>query len=218
MIPCATCGAPPIGTFNDGSPRYGPSCLHDSLPAGSPVHPAYLAAVAIAAGRTTQVRLDEPDQKAAETVAKRVADRYREGKDATMKYRSRSIADVNRDGFGAELAVARWLDLEWHRGNRRKTDVGDDIEVRNVRRADGLLALYTYDHASRRFVLVTGSFPSYTIRGWLPGKDAMTERYWHPKGAVVAGYALDVARFLVPQDDLRSPFELLDAVSEASAT
>lgn len=217
MIPCATCGSDPSGSFNDGSPRY--ACRHERPVTPEQAHPAYRQALAATRGISNRITLDAHEQKIALAVAKKVGDRYREGVVATMKYRSRSIEEVNRDGFGAEVAVARWTGLEWNRGHRRKPDVGDDVEVRNTRRADGLLTVYTYDKPERRFVLAIGTFPSYTIVGWLPGRDAVTEAHWRPKGSIVAGYTLDVARFIVPQSELRSPYEILtDALPEASAT
>lgn len=33
-IPCATCGAMPVGVFGDGSPRYAASCSHPPIMGG----------------------------------------------------------------------------------------------------------------------------------------------------------------------------------------
>ena len=215
MIPCASCGAAPSGSFNDGSPKY--ACSHAPIWPGDLVHPAHR----MATGRFKPMHgtLDPADQKLLLPVAKKVAARYEADKDAHMKYRARgrSIIDVVTDGLGAELFVARWTGLEWNRGIRRLPDVGTDVEVRNVRRGDGMLSLYEYDKGSRRYVLVVGKFPTYRLIGWLPGKEGMIERYWHPKGALVMGYTLDVSRHLIPQSDLRPMFEMEipDAVPEA---
>lgn len=203
-FPCATCGAPATSTFNDGSPRWG---------ADHPPHPP-IRGSGPSPWESLRITLDEAEQKDAAKVAKTVAGRYRAGKVASMKYvpaGGRTIGDVNLQGFGAEVAVARWSGLVWNRGNRRKPDVGTDVEVRCVRRADGMLAMYDYDKGSRRFVLAIGSFPTYQIVGWIPGRDGMKARYWHPKGSLVMGYTLDVDRWLVPATDLRG-METFDRV------
>lgn len=204
---CASCGAPATSTFNDGSPRWGPE--HPSHPPIRGDGPTPWDAL--------KITLDPAEQKRVEKVAKTVAERYRTGKTATMKYipPGRSIDSVVVQGLGAELAVARWAGLEWNRGIRRKPDVGDDVEVRCVRRPDGMLALYSYDKAGRRFVFTVGSFPSYRLMGWIRGAEGMIYENWHPKGAVVMGYTLDVDRYLVSLDKLRPMGEFTRAVSEA---
>lgn len=208
---CVSCGAQPIGIHDDGGPRYPATCRHTPVYPGDPRHPGLVDALNL------RVTLDESDQKWAARVARTVAKRYREGKTARMKYlpAGRSIEDVNRDGFGAELAVARWSGEEWHRGLRKLPDVGADIEVRTVRRRDGMLALYTYDHGDRRYVFTIGSFPTYHLIGWIPGREGMTFDYFHPKGSIVMGYTLDVARFLVPVNELYPMKEFRRALPEA---
>lgn len=208
---CPTCGARPVGTFRDGSPRFDCSRTsgipHEPIFPGMPVHPEYAAHVE--GLPPIYGHLTEPEQNLVRPIAKKVAERYERGRVAKMKFAPgrRPIIEIVTAGLGAELFVARWAGLEWNRGNARKPDVGADVEVRTTRRSDGMLALYTRDHGNRRYVFTIGSYPSYRIVGWIRGRDALAERYWHPKGAVVMGVTLDVDRFLVPAKDLQPMYE-----------
>jgi len=219
VIPCATCGAAPAGVFNDWSPRYPASCDHPPIWPGMPVHPDHARAIAAIGSRPTFGRLSADDVADAAKVAKKVGDKYAEERTASMKFKPKgySIEDVNREGFAAELFVARWSGLPWNRGNRRKADVGVDVEVRSSRHPNAYMPIYSFDHFERRFVLVTGSAPNFRIVGWCVGSEVTTFENWRPKGAVLRGVTLTFACYAVPQDQLR-PMETFDAIPEASAT
>lgn len=212
MIPCATCGATPIGTFSDGSPRYDArTCLHSPIMPGDPVDPRHDSAMET--WKPLTIRLIPKDEEDARKVAAKVAKRYAEQRVAKTRYRAPRGDAAILDGFGAELAVARWMGAKWNRGNARKTDVEPDVEVRSIRRDDGFLSLYDFDHPKRRYVLTIGRFPSYRLVGWIWGREGMVEEFFTPKGSVVMGFALDYSRFLIPQDRLR-PMGSLEATKE----
>lgn len=133
-------------------------------------------------------------------VAARVTRLYEQGKRAHMKFHppaGMSIADVCREGFGAELAVATYVGGTWNRGDRKRPDVGDNLEVRWTQGDPPYLALYDYDKRDRLYVLATGSMPAYRLAGQLTGADGMRDDYLtgqeHPRWRVPVGDLRPVA-------------------------
>jgi hypothetical protein len=89
------------------------------------------------------------------------------------------LADEIR-GAASELAVARWLGIEWSRSVNTfhcEADVGEDVDVRCTERSAGQLILRGTDHPYRQFVLVTGTAPNLLLRGHIRGEEAMLPRY-----------------------------------------
>lgn len=81
-------------------------------------------------------------------------------------------------GAVAEYVVSKALGANWQPvkaiGAR---DVGA-FEVRSTGRADGRLILHERDPDDVPFVLVTGSYPRFTVRGWILGGDGKQPQYW----------------------------------------
>jgi len=150
--------------------------------------------------------LDQADRDEIEPEVVRVARNYTDAKVAHSRYSApgRSREDVVRQGFGGELAVARWSGLPWNRGNAKKADVGADVEVRSVRSSARIrrLPVYDFDKPGRRFVLALGDLPTYSLVGWIEHREAVVFDFWHPRNAVVDGVRLDLGRWLVPIVDL----------------
>jgi hypothetical protein len=118
-----------------------------------------------------------------------------------------SSIDNHMQSAGAEKAVAKRLNINWHASiNTFKdgpADVGEGIEVRYARKK-GRLKVTKDDHDDRYFVLVWGELPNYEIVGFIRGKDAKQDQFLDdPKGYGEA--------YFVPPQYLR-PFEQLIVV------
>lgn len=119
---------------------------------------------------------------------------------------------VNIRGFGAELAAARvtGLELDWsylassYRRSEKRPDLGLRTEVRNAKSADGRLWASRYDHIENVFLLVTGSMPTFTVRGWIEGHELLVpENHLSPPEVRYAGWFMrpeDLNPFPLPED------------------
>lgn len=143
--------------------------------------------------------------------ARREAEAIRKGLEAPAYSRQPSIENHIQSG-GAEKAVAKRLNLDWHASintfSDGVADVGQKIEVR-YRREEYDLKVCEKDHDDRAYVLVRGALPRYEIVGWMWGKDAKQPQFWKNPGG--HGFA-----FFVPQEYLRPISEL--KVSKVSIT
>jgi hypothetical protein len=75
-------------------------------------------------------------------------------------------------------------------------DLDPDVEVRWTPREDGCLIVRRRDDERRRFVLVTGRIPSFTVVGWIAGHDGearrvVPRRCWSPACLFVPQEALE---------------------------
>jgi hypothetical protein len=119
---------------------------------------------------------------------------------ATIR-RQRSLTTRLHDdvlGACAELAVAKWLGVQWSRSVdtfHSEADVGEDVDVRCTTNDNGSLIMRDNDQPWRWMVLVSGTPPVLSLRGYVRGSDAMTPQYWcNPHGYRGAWF--------VPQSDL----------------
>jgi hypothetical protein len=107
-------------------------------------------------------------------------------------------------GTSAELAVARWLGVEWSRSVNTfhgEADVGEDVDVRATDRDDGRLILREKDQPYRWFVLVTGNPPNIFLRGFIRGWDArQDEWYRNPQGYGAAWFVPQSALIPIQPD------------------
>lgn len=122
----------------------------------------------------------------------------------------------NGDGYSAhvdgclyEYSVAKAMNLHWSgvRSNPfvLRGDVGV-LQVRGSRYKDGHLLVHQPDEDESAFVFVVGDSPfKYRLVGWLKGGDAKSSEWW--KDPTGAGRPC----FMVPQEALRDPEELLNA-------
>lgn len=105
---------------------------------------------------------------------------------------------IHVHGALAEVAVAVYLGKElplsvntFH----RQPDLPPDIEVRWAARDDYCLTIREGDPGLRRYCLVTGYAPTFTLRGWLR-REEVQAHWWRDYG----GYGH--AAWAVPQDQL----------------
>lgn len=111
-------------------------------------------------------------------------------------------------GCCSELAVARWIGVEWSRsvGTFHAADVGEDIQVRTTHRDDGRLILRERDFPGHWYVLVTGTPPVMSLRGYVLGSDAMTPEWCcNPHDYGGAWFVPQAALLPVPPDGVVPP-------------
>jgi hypothetical protein len=159
----------------------------------APVHNSLMAFI---------VRLSELEFLDATQVAvERMRSSAKRGLSHATIRRKRSLTTRLRDdvlGACAELAVAKWLGVQWSRSVdtfHSEADVGEDIDVRCTTHDGGALIVRDNDQPYRWMMLVTGQAPVLSLRGYVRGSDAMTPQYWcNPHGYRGAWF--------VPQADL----------------
>ena len=74
-------------------------------------------------------------------------------------------------------------------------DIAEGIQVRGTKYATGSLLIHDRDQDDHAFILVTGIYGIYDIRGWIWGKEGKKKKYWKVhKGR---------GAYWVPQESLR---------------
>jgi len=106
-------------------------------------------------------------------------------------------------GAMAEMAAAKALGCYWPgswdtytRDGDITTRNGEKLEVRYRSKAHYDLLLKEDDCPERIYILVTGAAPTFTLRGWIRGRDGMIQEYWRKVTDRPASY-------FVPQSALR---------------
>jgi hypothetical protein len=85
------------------------------------------------------------------------------------------------EGCLAELVVAKAYGHYWERLASDPATLPGDVgrlQVRSTWRDDGSLILHDEDSGGAIFVLVTGSAPTYTVRGWIRGSEGKQSQWW----------------------------------------
>jgi|SRR5215472_860036 len=140
--------------------------------------------------------------------ARREAEVFRFPEHAKKQYSEEPSILNHIESAGAERAVAKRLNLDWHAAintfKQGVSDVGGAIEVRWRRDKPGKkrdLIVRDDDHDDRFYVLVRGAMPVYEMIGWIRGKDAKQARFRsNPGGHEEAWF--------VPEEQLRPVSEL----------
>jgi hypothetical protein len=117
-----------------------------------------------------KITLSEEDQQLAIEVGdNRYAVHSKRGTAERFNHKGRS-AEKEYESIGAEIAVARALDLTWEDRpivQDRKGDIIDGLQVRSTKYSSGRLLIYDTDNNDHDFFLVTGEFPNYIVKGWI---------------------------------------------------
>lgn len=110
------------------------------------------------------------------------------------------------EGALGEKSVAKYFGLPWdgNLGNYRAPDAGW-LQVRTTWNLEYRLTLHPEDKDIDTFVLVTGIYGKYVLKGWLLGKDGKNLAYWSDP-THGGRYA-----YFVPNTALRSVYELRKA-------
>lgn len=89
------------------------------------------------------------------------------------------IAEI-AESKGAEWAVAKYFGIDYdpdENNGKERADVGNGLEVKWTKYADGHLIVYPTDRITDVAILVTGKFPDYYLAGWIPVGIAKRPRY-----------------------------------------
>ena len=81
------------------------------------------------------------------------------------------------EGAAAELAVAKVTNRYWSGLTKQGVDVGKNAGVRHTPHEDGHLIVYDDDPDEMVMVLVTGTPPVLTVRGWVLAAAAKSPGY-----------------------------------------
>ena len=105
-------------------------------------------------------------------------------------YKPKDLFDVGAKAAGAEIAVAKALNLYWDGSVgtfKTKADVGLKTEVRMTSMRTPKLIVRPNDVPERDYILVLdcweiGSKPKYELLGWMPGYEAKNDKYLTDNG------------------------------------
>lgn len=107
----------------------------------------------------------------------------RQSESIRRKLKSKAVSEspfqISVEGALGEMAVAKALNRFWCCGvnSFKKADIGIDIQVRCRSRPDGELIVRPNDNEDHYYVLVTGQAPTYTVHGFLQGKEAQRDEW-----------------------------------------
>lgn len=152
-----------------------------------------------------QITLTEAEVRLARYVGKR---RWEVNRAAgVVDQRIDDTPDLDTDAFGAELALARLLNvypdlsLSPRQGGEDLVWGGVTVDVKQTKYSDGhLLATPWKDtKASRLYALVTGTLPTYTFRGFACADDLFAAHRIKDLGKG-KGYAMPQADLITAED------------------
>lgn len=89
---------------------------------------------------------------------------------------------IDIEGVMTEMAAAKALGLTYTptvgRLDSDEGDIGPGLQVRGTKYATGSLLVHDSDHDSHRFILVTGIYGVYDIRGWIYASEGKKPELW----------------------------------------
>jgi len=152
--------------------------------------------------KNIEVTLNETEQEIAILIAKKrtKANRDMGTKSGLLRFEGSKRAELN--GFCGELIVAKALnlypDLSTHvrSGGADVILLGNKIDIKTTEREHGKLMVTKEDNMNvvDAYILVTGKFPTYTIRGWTPYGNLIVEER--------VDYHLKKPAYVMIQDEL----------------
>lgn len=201
---CATCGAPPVGTYNDGSPRFPVSCDHPPLTADE------ASSLVDPYGRVI-VELDPFEMVEAYACGKK---RYDQSQRSKSKDRlSDPSIDSHVLGAQGERVFSKWAGIPWECTTRRYGGASDvaGCQIRAVSQAKKLAKVRDDDPGRTPVVSVVANPPRFWIRGWILARDAKRDEWIADPGG------RGVPAYFVPTPSLlpMSSFLASDAVRAA---
>ena len=99
-------------------------------------------------------------------------------------------ASIHTEGAGGELAFAKAFDLYpiFSEGTFKAPDFSTNIQIRTRSSHSYELIVRKDDSPTDIFVLITGTMPTYRIRGWMYGVEAMKPQYLENHGGREPAY------------------------------
>ena len=114
---------------------------------------------------------------------------------------------IDVEGLLAEAAAAKALNLPYSptvgRLDTQGGDIGRGLQIRSTKYSTGSLLVHDRDPEDDIFILVTGIYGIYDIRGWIKAIHAKQQDWWRVykgRGAYWVGQ-----EFLQPMDKLELP-------------
>jgi len=92
---------------------------------------------------------------------------------------------INVMGAQGEMAGAKALGLYWHASvNAPKSDpdIFPDWQIRTRTDSNSDLIIKDDDNDNHKFVLVSGTGPTFLVHGWIKGKDGKRKEWYSSKG------------------------------------
>ena len=164
-----------------------------------------------------QITLDGKDVTLATEVGTRRNESNIRWQSKNLKVSKRPDQEIHIDGFAGEVSFVRItehvakdfgceIDLEDTHSIEDTlidNDVTVDVKTFQWDHSNLLVPAHKKDKACQIYVLMTGSLPTFTFRGWIPGTELFaTEPVRKPT---------KILNYNIPQDQLRDPQELLNS-------
>ncbi len=89
------------------------------------------------------------------------------------------------EGACGEMAAAKVIGRYWAAtvGTYRSGgDIGDDIQVRCRSNPEWDLIIRKSDNPDHKFILVTGTAPTFNVIGWIKASDGQRDEFWAKHG------------------------------------
>jgi hypothetical protein len=164
----------------------------------------------------TIVTLISTEQDVCKALAKRRTSMNRNNGVKNSKIGKLSDDEMDLEGMGAELAFCKLFnvfpDLTTHlRSSKDGMDGGDAIlhngmkvDVKSTTRSNGRLVTANWKNENEKvdlYCLMTGSFPTYTFRGFISSENIFQDKNWRNLGY---GY-----NYVAEQDELKTLEEII---------
>jgi hypothetical protein len=164
VIGCATCGAAPTGTYNDGSPRYPVSCDHPPVRGDD--------TVSIDPYGRVIIELDPWEMTEAFACGKKRFDRAQARK--AKDHFGQPSLDSHVLGAQGERAFAKWLGVPWECTVGRYGGAADvaGCQIRAVSDAKLQAKVRDSDPGRIPVVSIVASGARFWLRGWILARDA----------------------------------------------
>lgn len=116
--------------------------------------------------------------------------------------------NLHFEGASGEIAAAKALGVYFssHVGSFKDADLGEITQVRTRSEHHWELIVRKNDNPDHVFVLVTGTSPSFYVRGWMKGQEAKDRKYLANHGGREPAY-------FIPTEDLHPIEEFFESLS-----
>lgn len=87
------------------------------------------------------------------------------------------------EGACGEIVFCKWRGIYWPADMDFNPGDAGRVGVRTRSRMDYELRLFPSDEDDRPYVLILGNAPTYTLKGWIWGREGKLQKYWgNPTG------------------------------------
>jgi hypothetical protein len=164
-VGCATCGEPPIGSFNDGSPRWAPDHIHPPIyGTGAPAE-------------RVVIELDEGEMAEADACGKKRLTRAK-ARRARDQLGEPSLVS-HMIGAQGERAFSKWIGEPWECTTGRYGGASDvkGCQIRTVSKTGGRVVVHESDPDRIPVVSIVAHGSRFWLRGWIFAREAKLREY-----------------------------------------